>query len=212
MTAEDTVSNSTVPVKPESSQITGHQPVTPELWEAFLRARPRPVKLRKVNAQEGRKLDNQMFDFLNDAAKQTFPLRTTCATRAWLYQTAEYLNMNSKRFEAGHAWKKTLTISKSAQTGLPTNMQQAIDQHARSVAAKYQARKEHRRQAKQAKRAKIDEAIDRWSTNCEECDEHLTAWGALYHLSGMGPLCKGCVESDEEWSGLKWTPKGMFWS
>ena len=50
-----------------------------------------------------------------------------------------------------------------------------------------------------------------WRTECQDCGETLDAWHALYHYSGMGPLCEDCIEQDPELEGLKWEPRGDFW-
>lgn len=39
---------------------------------------------------------------------------------------------------------------------------------------------------------------------CNECGCDIPASHALYHWSGMGPMCEECVNTDEELSGLKW--------
>lgn len=39
---------------------------------------------------------------------------------------------------------------------------------------------------------------------CDNCGDQLRKSEALYHWSGMGPMCEACVEDDEEWSGYKW--------
>ncbi|KAI9026391.1 hypothetical protein DFJ74DRAFT_766729 [Hyaloraphidium curvatum] len=47
----------------------------------------------------------------------------------------------------------------------------------------------------------------------EACQQALTRAprvGALYHYSGMGPLCEDCVEGDPELERLKWEPKASF--
>lgn len=50
-----------------------------------------------------------------------------------------------------------------------------------------------------------------WKTECDECGAELDAWSALYHHSGMGPLCDDCIENDDELAGLKWEAKADFW-
>lgn len=39
---------------------------------------------------------------------------------------------------------------------------------------------------------------------CDECDRELGEDDALYHWSGLGPLCEECIEEDDELAGLKW--------
>ena len=53
--------------------------------------------------------------------------------------------------------------------------------------------------------------MNEWSTCCEECGSKLNAHMALYHWSGLGPLCEACVDADEELCGLKWESKASFW-
>ncbi len=187
--------------------------ITPEEWQAFVTARPRPVKKSQHRDDQAQKLDAQLLSFLNDASKATLSLRANSYQRKWLHITVEYLNMasHSDNDVGGVSHMKTITITKRANTGLPVNMGEAIKQNTKSREASEQIRKAAKRQAKQAKRAKIQEAMDRWSTDCRECGQHLTAYSALYHHSGAGPLCEECVEGDANLSGLKWEPKCTFW-
>ena len=50
-----------------------------------------------------------------------------------------------------------------------------------------------------------------WTTTCEGCSCNLDAYNALYHYSGMGPMCEDCIDADEELYGLKWEAKADFW-
>jgi hypothetical protein len=62
-----------------------------------------------------------------------------------------------------------------------------------------------------ARPTRRDSAMDAWSTDCTECGQDLDAWSALYHHSGMGPLCQDCIDDDDELEGLKWEEKASFW-
>lgn len=42
------------------------------------------------------------------------------------------------------------------------------------------------------------------SYECNDCGQDLDLSDALYHYSGMGPLCQECVDSDPDLEGLKW--------
>lgn len=63
---------------------------------------------------------------------------------------------------------------------------------------------------RQSARAYRQSRMADWTTACEECGAELDAWQALYHYSGMGPLCDDCVEADPELSPLKWEAKAEF--
>lgn len=187
--------------------------ITPEQWQAFITARPRPVKKGQLRNDQAQQLDTQLLSFLNDASKASLSLRANSYQRKWLHINVEYLNMasHSDNDVMGVPYMKTITISKTANTGLPVNMGKAVEQITKSAEAREQRRKAAKRQAKQAKRDRMKEAMDQWSTDCTECGKHLTAYGALYHHSGEGPLCEECVEGDDYLSGLKWEPKSTFW-
>ena len=187
--------------------------ITPEQWQAFIIARPRPVKKSQLRNDQAKELDTQLLSFLNDASKTTLSLRANCYQRKWLHINVEYLSMASHidNDVMGVPYRKTITISKSANSGLPVSMGEAVERITKSAEAREQVRKAAKGQAKQARRAKIQEAMDRWSTDRRECGQHLTAYSALYHHSGAGPLCKECVEGDANLSGLKWEPKCTFW-
>ena len=85
---------------------------------------------------------------------------------------------------------KTITITKRANTGLPVNMGEAIKQNTKSREASEQIRKAAERQAKQAKRARVKEAMDRWSTDCTECGEHLTAYAVSVSSQWRRPFVR----------------------
>lgn len=60
-----------------------------------------------------------------------------------------------------------------------------------------------------------DTARDRratWQTCCRECECYLNASTALYHWSGLGPLCEACVEADGELNCLKWESMDSIWT
>ncbi|KAJ3081581.1 hypothetical protein HK102_002261, partial [Quaeritorhiza haematococci] len=64
-------------------------------------------------------------------------------------------------------------------------------------------KKERNKAAKALKREKMK----KWRTHCEKCWEELTAYDALYHWSGLGPLCWDCIQKDPELMGAKWEAK-----
>ena len=47
---------------------------------------------------------------------------------------------------------------------------------------------------------------------CEDCDEELDAYAAMYHWSGRGPYCEDCIDADPEKEGHKWEAKAEFWN
>ena len=193
--------------------------IEPEQWHAFLQARPRPVKKSEIRSDQGNHLDSQMLVFLNDVSKGVLSLECKRSERKWLHITAEYLSMESHSDHnaqdlSKNWWErsnaiKTITIHKTAESGLPVNMAAAIQRVENSPHKA--ARQQAKRQAKQARKARQQEAMDRWSTECQECSEPLVAYNAFYHHSGMGPWCEACIEADEYISGLKWEPKSAFW-
>ena len=196
-----------------ASDPTTHVQITPEQWKAFITARPRPVNRSQLRDDQAQKLDTQLLSFLTDASKATLSLQANCYERKWLHRTVDYLSMasHSDNDVRGIPYMKTITISKKANTGLPVSMGEAIERVTKSAEAREQVRKAAKRQAKQAKRARTQEAMERWSTDSTECGQHLTAYSALYHHSGAGPLCEECVEGDVNLYGLKWEPKCTFW-
>lgn len=55
------------------------------------------------------------------------------------------------------------------------------------------------KQRREERRRQIEEDL-----RCDECGATLTFESALYHWSGVGPMCDDCVEADDELCGLKW--------
>lgn len=101
--------------------------VTPESWQAFLYARPRPVESKRVTDQQGNLLDSQMLQFLNSSSENSWSLRIDSGQRLWLHQTAELLGMQScsEGYHAKHDLR-TISITKTADTELPANIQEAL--------------------------------------------------------------------------------------
>lgn len=178
-------------------------------WQAFLRARPRPVKKSVIDTNQGNQLDSQVLTFLNDPAQATLSFTCKSAERKWLHITAQYLSMESHSEHGRSNAVKTVTIRKTAGCGLPISMADAMQRVKNSP--HNVATKQAKQQAKQARQARMQEAMDSWSTSCQECDASLGAYNAFYHHGGMGPWCEACIEGDEYISGLKWEPKSSFW-
>lgn len=180
-------------------------------WQAFLQARPRPVKKSVIDTNRGNLLDSQMLTFLNDASKATLSTTGNSAERKWLHLTAEYLSMESHSAPGpSDCWVvKTITIHKMAGCGLPISMADAMQRIKNSP--HNVAKKQAKQQAKQARQARMQAAMDSWSTSCQECGVPLGVYNAFYHHGGMGPWCEACIEANEYTSGLKWEPKASFW-
>lgn len=178
-------------------------------WQAFLRARPRPVARSLIDTNQGNQLDSQLLTFLNDVSTATFSMTCESAERKWLHITAEYLSMESHSASGPSNVVKTITIHKTAGCGLPISMADAMQRVKNSPHNVH--KKQAKQQAKQARKARIQAAMDSWSTTCQECNAPLRAYNAFYHHGGMGPWCEACIEDDEDTSGLKWEPKASFW-
>ncbi|KAL3137251.1 hypothetical protein ABBQ32_14208 [Trebouxia sp. C0010 RCD-2024] len=192
-----------------ANDVVSSMHIEPDDWQAFLRARPRPVKQSVIDTNQGNQLDSQMLTFLNDVSETTLSITGKWAERKWLHITAQYLSMESHSEREPSAPIKTVIIHKTAGCGLPISMADAIQRVKNSP--HNVARKQINKQAKQARRARMQQAMDSWSTSCQACGAPLGAYNAFYHHGGMGPWCGACIEADEYVSGLKWEPKSSFW-
>ena len=209
MSASSTLDSAPSPYEPAAQT---RVQIMPEQWQEFLKARPRPARSNRISDTKGSKLDSQMLEFLNDNSTTSWSLQAKSEQRLWLHQTAQYLALLSySEGDGTYNYVKTITLSKTAQTALPDNMEEAVERVRLSSQARRQASKAASKTAKRVKRAEKEAAMDRWSTYCNDCGETLTAWEALYHHSGTGPLCQDCVDSDDYLTGLKWEPKATFW-
>ncbi len=61
-----------------ASDSTTHIQITPEQWQAFITARPRPVKKSLLHDDQAQILDTKLFGFLTDASKATLSLQANC--------------------------------------------------------------------------------------------------------------------------------------
>ena len=101
--------------------------------------------------------------------------------RKWLHMRSESIKLKSRTYKRTKLGLGTLQLSKPSGWTLPTKPLQI-----QTPAMKRAARKAA------------------WRTTCNECSCNLDANSALYHYSGMGPLCEECIEADPELDGLKW--------
>ena len=128
--------------------------------------------------------DDAVFAFVCDADAMTrvFP-SSDGKERKWLHVRAHQLGISSETPRRGRA-KARLVLKKPPGWRMDWSRPPT---------------KEPVRRAKKA-----------WSRECDQCGEELDIWGAMYHHSGMGPLCADCIEADDDLAGLKWEAKADF--
>lgn len=96
-----------------------------------------------------------MLQFLNNSSENSWSLRVDSGQRLWLHQTAKLLGMQS-RSEGYHAKHdlRTLSITKTADTELPANIQEALQRSSTAAETRRQANKAAKQEAKRVAKAK----------------------------------------------------------
>ena len=139
------------------------------------------------------KLDDTLCRFvLFDAQTVDLP-GLDSVERKWLHLRAGSIGLKSRTHKRKKLGLGTLQLSKPPGWTLPTKPLPPVKTPAIAL-----------RDARAARKAA-------WTTTCNECSCNLDADNALYHYSGMGPLCEECIEADPELDGLKWEAKSDFW-
>jgi hypothetical protein len=160
-----------------------------EQWREWIRDAPKPFQMEASN------LDDSLLVFLVDelAKEKVFP-RLGGKDRKWLHQRAEQLGLTTTTVARSHRRGNTgdLVMRK------PPQWQMNFGAPPKPTVGKM-------------KTTPWRERTREWSGECDECGETLDAYNALYHYSGMGPLCEECVNADPELEGLKWEAKADFW-
>lgn len=136
---------------------------------------------------DGRGSDDAVFAFICDADAATRAASMDGKERKWMHTRAHQLGISSETSHRGRARTK-LTLKKPHGwvmdwSRLPTMI---------------------------VVKSPVRLARKPWSRDCDQCGEELDIWGAMYHHSGMGPLCADCIEADPDLAGLKWEAKADF--
>ena len=133
------------------------------------------------------KLDDMLCRFvLSDAQTVDLP-GLDSVERKWLHMRSESIKLKSRTYKRTKLGLGTLRLSKPLGWTMPT----------KPLPIQTPAMKRAARKAA-------------WRTTCNECSCNLDADSALYHYSGMGPLCEGCINADPELDGLKWETHSDF--
>lgn len=82
---------------------------------------------------------------------------------------------------------------------------------ARATTTVSSAKRQKKKAKKALAKARTTAQMAAWSTRCQDCSCSLDAYGAMYHHSGMGPVCEDCIEANDVYDGLKWEAKADIW-
>ena len=156
-------------------------------------------------------LKKNFLDLDKLLAKFVFDVNSFCyvfpptegVKRLWIHRRCQQLGLTSVSHSVGQGTRqKCVEVTKPPTWSIPERMNQydfqTEDANKERV---YQEEQKRRREA----------AMSRWSTECDECGEVLSANTAFYHYSGAGPMCEDCIEQDSYLSGYKWEAKADFW-
>ncbi len=163
-------------------------------WQQWRSRAPAPFSLHSTVQH---KLDDAVARLVLSPARRSDAMpRGDNLDRKWLHLRAQQLGLTTTTVDRSGQWGQVY-MSK------PAGWVFAADRPVQAAPSQGQARSRAR--------ASRRERMEAWTTECENCGEELDAYTALYHHSGMGPLCEECVNDDEELEGLKWEPKASFW-
>ena len=125
--------------------------------------------------------------------------------RKWIHNYAAIMNVSTESF-GNNTERKSIKITKPSSCTLSDIMIKSPD-----YTGYEQRQKQLKKKNKQIVKLKKLEKMNNWKTECCNCMMTLGAEEAMYHWSGLGPLCENCIENDPELDGLKWENKSSFW-
>jgi len=158
---------------------------------------------KRLSKQRVEELTLILFKALDSNEREITIQRLSPAERRWIHERSRATNVVSTSLE--HTRQndlKDVIINKPENWNFDQIIRSNPPENLEKLLKKDQIRRVRERKTKE---------MEAWSTNCEECGSSLSAHEALYHWSGMGPLCEDCVESDDDLCGLKWESKASFW-
>lgn len=150
-------------------------------WEEWLKNNPTPIKkMDKSTKQKTQSIDNHIkFCVLNNE-KVIECKRLHNRERFYVHTRAEQLGLKS--ISIGDTHVKDMLLEKPEDW--------TFDKNSTSTRKPYIS--------------KIQDKQRLWKGHCDHCGKDLDVSSALYHWSGLGPLCTKCVDNDDELNGLKW--------
>lgn len=129
-------------------------------------------------------LDDELIEFVVSGEATCDLAGKDPKERRWLHTRAESLGLRTETLARG-----TLRVVRPDGWELPASPIETV------------------RPARRGRRMHVAD----WSDTCDNCGKELQAHEAMYHWSGMGPLCEECIDRDPELAGLKWEDRASFW-
>jgi hypothetical protein len=160
-------------------------------WNDLLSRAGQPVS----TVRAGSKLDDALCRFALSGEKTVDLPDLAPEERKWLHTRAESLGLVSRTRNRSRSRRGTLRLTKPQGWALPADPLTPPTSRAPT------SRAATSRAARMAS----------WTAACEGCFRHLDAYDALYHHSGMGPMCDECIGADPDLEELKWEAKADFW-
>jgi hypothetical protein len=152
-------------------------------WAKWLAAAP-DLGIPDASALNGEELDGWLRDFVFDQQKSSIRLeRLTSQRRRWVHRRAEQLGLDT---ETGNARLKEMGYT------LPLELSERL------TVTKPHGWRMHWNKAFAYRTVPIP------PTFCDHCGTKLFPSQALYHYSGLGPLCQQCAASNHRLAELKW--------
>lgn len=168
-----------------------------DAWKDFLKKCQFSRTDDRVSPEDEGRLVQLMYNALTSENRYPIIKGLSAGERRWIHERAAAIRVVSDSIGDGDVkdvgfdkvppWK----FEHSLSVGPPRDLNKKI----------------RKRRGKADSRKKMEQ----WSTECRECGQKLTAETAMYHHSGMGPLCEECIDDDPELEEVKWECKASFW-
>jgi hypothetical protein len=177
-------------------------------WLKWLSNAPTPLDVAKIYADAiALRLDEPMLVFvLDEQTRETVFQQLDGKDRKWLHCRAEQLGLTTTTKQRRKAKKHSMASTGDVVVCKPPQWEMKFDAPPKA-SSRHATACQHGVNPFGGRRARMET----WSRECDECGATLDAYDALYHHSGMGPLCQDCVDADPELEGLKWEAKADFW-
>jgi hypothetical protein len=161
-------------------------------WAGWMRRAAAPIP-REANRAWARSLDADVARLaLNDANEMTTVRFLPTLQRKWVHVRGEQLGLTTTTVHRRSGNIGDVMMAK------PQGWRLDLDGTPRPT----------RRPTRRHRHCDIDE----WMGECECCGTELDAYDAMFHYSGIGPVCHDCIDEDPYMEGLKWEAKAYFYS
>jgi hypothetical protein len=160
------------------------------LWQKFIQVAEKPKSYDKTSCKT---IDNTIRKFISNSNEKQITLEKLDSS------TRYFMHIRSEQLQLEHTTINRIRHLGDVVVTKPDNWNYTIALNNMS-AIKYKPDKKKRSDVPRGVSSRTYYKIK----YCDECDCQLNYHTAMYHHSGMGPLCEDCIEDDDYLCGLKW--------